>query len=260
MPVRRRIRRLKHFAYLWYEFKMQSVHATMVWSLNHDLTTSLRLNHPPIFLKSILTLHKCNSAWVDPYAHPQHSIKVLQHFACIWYEFKMRSMQYTGAWSLNHNLTTSLGLNHTPISKKIHPRPAQVYQCKDGPISPSTAYQGAKALCILMNTYDMNLGCNQCNPQGVSASSMTLQHHLGSTIPQFSKIHPHLYKRYSVWVDPCTHPQHSIEVLKHFACIWYGSGMQSTGVWSLNPDLTSSLGLNHTPILKSILTCTSVTV
>jgi hypothetical protein len=45
----------------------------------------------------------------------------------------------------------------------------------------------------------------------------------------------------SVRVQPYTHPQH-IKVLKHFVYIWNGCGMQSTRVWSLNHDLTSSLG------------------
>ena len=50
-----------------------------VWSLNHDITTSLRLAPTPIFLKIHPNLHRCNSVRVDPYAHPQH-IKVLKHF------------------------------------------------------------------------------------------------------------------------------------------------------------------------------------
>ena len=40
-----------------------------VWSLNHDVTTSLRLNHNPIFLNSYPTWHKSNSGRVDSYAH-----------------------------------------------------------------------------------------------------------------------------------------------------------------------------------------------
>ncbi len=43
-----------------------------VWSLNHDLTATLRPG-PKIYLH----LHKCNSVRVDPYAHPQ-LIKVLK--------------------------------------------------------------------------------------------------------------------------------------------------------------------------------------
>jgi hypothetical protein len=54
-----------------------------VWSIDHDITTSIGLNHPPIFLKSNPTWHKSNTCVrVDPYAHPQH-IKVIKHFEYI---------------------------------------------------------------------------------------------------------------------------------------------------------------------------------
>ncbi len=56
--------------------------STGVWSLNHGITTSLRLSHTPIFQKSTPDLHMRNSVRVDPYAHPQH-IKVLKHFVYI---------------------------------------------------------------------------------------------------------------------------------------------------------------------------------
>ena len=60
------------------------MHSKWVWSLNHDLITSLRLNHLLISLKSNPTWHKSNSVRVDPYAHPQH-IKVLKHFIYMCY-------------------------------------------------------------------------------------------------------------------------------------------------------------------------------
>ncbi len=53
-----------------------------VWSLNHDITTSLRLRLTPIFLISTPDLHMHNSVRADPYAHPQH-IKVIKHFVYI---------------------------------------------------------------------------------------------------------------------------------------------------------------------------------
>ena len=53
-----------------------------VWSLNHDITTSLRPRPTPIFLNSTPDLHRHNSVRADPYAHPQH-IKVLKHFVYI---------------------------------------------------------------------------------------------------------------------------------------------------------------------------------
>jgi hypothetical protein len=46
-------------------------------------------------------------------------------------------------------------------------------------------------------------------------------------------------------VHPYPHPQH-IKVLKHNIYIYYGSGMQSEVVYSLNHDLTASIVFNHT--------------
>ena len=58
------------------------MHSKWVWSLNHDLTTSLGLCHTLIFLKSFPIWHKSNRVRVHPYVHPQH-IKVLKHFEYI---------------------------------------------------------------------------------------------------------------------------------------------------------------------------------
>ena len=44
-----------------------------VWSVNHDITTSLRLRPTLIFQKSIPNLHRHNSVRRHPYAHI-HSI------------------------------------------------------------------------------------------------------------------------------------------------------------------------------------------
>ncbi len=76
--------------------------STGVWSLNHDITTSLGLSPTPIFLKSTPELYRRNSVRVYPYAHPQH-IKVLKHFVYIQY------VQSMGVWSLNHDIATSSG-------------------------------------------------------------------------------------------------------------------------------------------------------
>jgi hypothetical protein len=131
----------------------------------------------PNFQKFTPALHRHNSVRVDPYAHSQH-IKVLKHFVYIWYGCGMQSM---GVWSLNHDITTSLGLIHTPNIQKFTPA---------------------------------------------------------------------LHRHNSVRVDPYAHSQH-IKVLKLFIYIYYGCGMQSTGVWSLNYDITTSLGLAHTPIFQN---------
>ncbi len=56
--------------------------STVVWCLNHDITTSFGLSPIPIFLKSTPTLHRRNSVRAHPSAHPWH-IKVLKHFLYI---------------------------------------------------------------------------------------------------------------------------------------------------------------------------------
>jgi hypothetical protein len=91
--------------------------STGVWSLNHDITTSLGLSPTPIFLKPTLDLHRLNNVGVHSYAHPQH-IKVLKHFVYIWYGY---GMQFTRVWSLNHDITTALRLSPAPIFLKPTP-------------------------------------------------------------------------------------------------------------------------------------------
>ena len=55
-----------------------------LWSLNHDLTTSLglRLRHALNLPKIHPELHRWNNVRVHPCAQPQH-IKVLNHFVYI---------------------------------------------------------------------------------------------------------------------------------------------------------------------------------
>ena len=158
-----------------------------VCSLNHDLTTSYRLGHTPFFLKFTPTC-TCNTAIrMHPYAHPQH-LKLLKHFVYIQYGCGMQSM---GVCSLNHDLTTSYRLGHTPFSLKFNPT------------------------CTMF---------------------------------------------YVIRVCPYAHPQ-LLKVLKHYAYICHGWRMQSLGVWSLNHYTTTSLGLSHAPIfLKSTPTRTGLTV
>ena len=52
-----------------------------LWSLNHDLMTSL-VRHALNFPKIHLHLHRWNNVRVHPCAHTQH-IKVLKHFVYI---------------------------------------------------------------------------------------------------------------------------------------------------------------------------------
>ena len=118
-----------------------------LWSLNHDLTTSFGLCHALNFPKihPHLQLQRWNSIRVHPYAHPQH-IKVLRHFVYLWYRCRM---QFVGLWSLNHDLTTTLGLRNALIFPKIH-LPAQVKQCKCAPMCPPKTLKGAKTLWLYM--------------------------------------------------------------------------------------------------------------
>ena len=53
------------------------MHSKRVWSLNHDITTSLGLGLSSIFLKSTPALHRRNSVSVHPYAYPQHITKTV---------------------------------------------------------------------------------------------------------------------------------------------------------------------------------------
>ena len=48
-----------------------------VWSLSHDITTSLRLHPTPIFIKSTPGRHRHNRVSAHPYASLQHT-KVLK--------------------------------------------------------------------------------------------------------------------------------------------------------------------------------------
>jgi hypothetical protein len=128
-----------------------------------------------------------------------------------------------------------------PNFPKIHPQ----LQGKGRPICPSTAYQGAKTRCIQMIwMWDTVNGGLQPQPW----------HHniiQAQPYPIFPKIHPHLHMYYGIRVHPYAHPQ-LIKVLKHFAYIQYGCGIQSMGVCSLNHDTTTSYRLSHTPFFLKL--------
>jgi hypothetical protein len=150
---------------------------------------------------------------------------------------------------LNHDITTSLGLAHTPIFVK----------------STSTCYTGHRPnsvgvdscahpqqhIKVVKHFVYIWYGCGM-HFTGVWSlnhdltTSQRLSHALN-----FSKIPPHPYRWNSVRVPPYAHPQH-IKVLNHFVYIWYGCGVHFMGVWSLNHDITTSLGLSHTQIFLKI--------
>jgi hypothetical protein len=92
----------KHFIYIQYKCEMQSAG---VYSLNHDTTTSFGLRLTPIFHNvHSHYLHRYNSVRMHPCALPQH-MKVHKHFIYIEYGCGMQSV---GAYSLNHDTTTSI--------------------------------------------------------------------------------------------------------------------------------------------------------
>ena len=126
--------------------------STGLWSLNHDLTTSLGLSHTPNFPKIHPHFQRCISIRVHPYAHPQH-IKVLKHFVYIWYGCGMQS---TGLWSLNHDLTTSLGLTYVPNLPKINPH---LHRRNSVRVHPCAHPLYIKALNTLY-IHVLDVGCN----------------------------------------------------------------------------------------------------
>ena len=111
------------------------MHSMWVWSINHDLTTSIRLNHTLNSLKSNPTWHKSNiCVRVDPYAHPQH-IKVIN----------------------------------------------------------------------TLHTYDLDVGCI---PWGLEPQPRHYYINQAQPCPIFPKINPHLHKHNNVRVEPYAHPPH----------------------------------------------------
>ncbi len=83
-----------------------------------------------------------------------------------------------------------------------------------------------------------------CSLWGFRASTITLLHYSGSALPQsILNSTPDLHRHYDIRMGPYAHSQH-IKVLKQCAYIWYGCGMQSTGVQSINHHITTSLGLS----------------
>ena len=132
---------------------------------------------------------------------------------------------------LKHRPTTSLRLSHT----KIHPSPQEAYQHKGAPICPSTASQGAKTLCINM-TWLGDAVSGELEPQPWTYNITQTQ-----PLPIFSKNPQLTFRCIRLRVHPpYAHPQH-LKVLKQFAYM---------GVWSLNHDLTTTLGLSHAPIIQ----------
>ena len=155
--------------------------------------------------------------------------------------------------SLNHDLTTSYWLSHTPFSWNSPPPAHVMVRHKGAPIYPSTASEGATTLCVhpiwMWDAVNGGLKPQQWHHNIIQARPY----------PILPKFHPHLQTYYSIRMHPYAHPQH-LKVLKHFVYIQYGCGMQSMGVWSLNNDTATSYRLGHTPFyLNFTPTCTRIT-
>jgi len=115
-------------------------------------------------------------------------------------------------------------------------------------VHPYAHPQHMKVLNHFIHTFNMDVRCSQGR---LTASTKTLQCHLGPALPQVSKILPSPAQVYnSVSVHPYTHPQH-MKVFIHAVYFQYGCGMQSVVVYSLNHDTRMSFVLCLTTIFQN---------
>jgi hypothetical protein len=94
-------------------------------TLDHDITTSIRLRSAPKPKSPPPTCTGLNIVRVDPYAHSHH-IKVPKNFVYIQYGCGIQS---EACCSLNNDIATSLGLRSAPKTPKPTPhlhRPSSV--------------------------------------------------------------------------------------------------------------------------------------
>jgi len=120
-----------------------------------------------------------NSVRVHPYAHPQH-MKVLKHIVYFQYGYGMQSVV---AYSLNHDTTTSFaGLHLTPIFQNLAPT------CTDKSVREHP-YAHPQHMKVFKHFVYFQNGCGRQSVVAYSLNHDTTAH-LGSTLPQFSKIWP----------------------------------------------------------------------
>jgi hypothetical protein len=107
-----------------------------------------------------------------------------------------------------------------PKFSKIHTSSLEVCQRKGPPICPSTAYLGAKILCIY-NIYDMIVGCSQ---RGFGASTMTVQREsvsaITSPIFQNPPSPPEVYSPKGAPIYPSTAYQGAKTLCIHKIWMW----------------------------------------
>ena len=174
-----------HFIYVWYGCYQVTLYICMIWMWGavhgalepqpwHYKITRARTN--PKFSKIHPVLQSHNSVRVHPYAHPHH-MKVSKEFIYIRYGCGMQSR---GIWSLNYDMATSLGLRPTPISLKSTP---DLHRRNSVRVHTHMSTHSISRCQKTVYTYDMDVGCS---PRGFGASTMTLQHHSGSDLQQFS--------------------------------------------------------------------------
>jgi hypothetical protein len=151
-------------------------------------------------------LRRFNSVGMHPYAHQQH-MKVLKHLYTSNMDVGCSQWWFTAS---NMSPQCHLGSAISQLSN-ICPPPAQVLQCKDAPISPSTAYEGAQTLYIS----NLDVGFRHW---WFTASTMTLCNS-GSALPQYFKILPPPAQVQQCKNSPYTHPQHMKGIQTHFIYI-----------------------------------------
>jgi hypothetical protein len=198
------------------------MHSKRIWSLKHDLTTSLGLNHIPIFLLSTPELHKCNTLGVDPYAHPA---TLCIDITWMWDALKVGLV-------LNHDLTTSPGLNPIPIFLQSNP---DLHKCNTVGVDPMPMHSISRS-CNTLYTYNMNVGYS---PSRFGASSMNSHNHLGSTLFQFSYNPPLPCTSVTLWGwTQCPSTAYQGDKTLYIHITWMWDALQAGLV--LSHDLTTS--------------------
>ncbi len=161
--------------YIWYGCGMMSMETC---SVNHDITTSLRLSTSPIFQKNHPHLHK----HISPHANPHHIKMLSKPFQFIWYRL---GVQLLGVWSLNHDILASLVLCHTPVFQKSPPT-ADTYQLRVHPHANLHHIKVLKPFLYVQYEWGVqSLGVWSLNHDITITTSLGL-----STSPIFQKITP----------------------------------------------------------------------
>ena len=137
---------------------------------------------------------------VDPYDRSHH-INEPKHFVYIQHGCGMQS---EASCSLNHDITTSLGLRSTQKKHKIRPPPAQACQCKGKLIWPFTLFQASSKTLWIHPIW-------MWGPLMPTVASQPWHYNITQAQiypPPKKKRNPHLHRPNSVRVDPYDHSHH----------------------------------------------------